>query len=136
MHPEEEKESFTISDLAKELDISARTIRFYEEKGFISPERGGNGRRIYDRRDRARIKLILRGKRFGHTLNEIAEMIGPASPEMDERDQIRQSLAYGEKNLQEIRNRIEEMKMVEEEIIQMRVRLIERLAELNKEDRE
>jgi DNA-binding transcriptional MerR regulator len=66
--------TYTISELAAEFDVSTRTIRFYEEKGFITPERDGT-RRIYSAADRARIRLILRGKRIGLTLAESVEII-------------------------------------------------------------
>lgn len=66
--------TYTISELAAEFDVSTRTIRFYEEKGFIEPERDGT-RRIYSAADRARIRLILRGKRIGLTLAESVEII-------------------------------------------------------------
>lgn len=67
-------DTFTISDLAREFDVTTRTIRFYEDKGLISPSREGQ-RRVYDARDRVRLRLIMRGKRLGFSLTEIAEMI-------------------------------------------------------------
>ncbi|MEM6300659.1 MAG: MerR family DNA-binding transcriptional regulator [Pseudomonadota bacterium] len=66
--------SYTISELAREFDISTRTIRFYEEKGFLSPERQGQ-QRVYAPSDRARIRLLLRGKRIGLSLAESMEII-------------------------------------------------------------
>ena len=67
-------ESFTITDLANEFAITPRTLRFYEDKGLLRPVRQGTVR-IYDRRDRARLRLILRGKRLGFSLAEIQEML-------------------------------------------------------------
>ncbi|WP_045477653.1 MerR family transcriptional regulator [Vibrio owensii] len=64
---------FKISDLAKEFDITTRSIRFYEDVGLIEPERKGNIR-VYQRRDKIRLKLILRGKRLGFSLAEIREL--------------------------------------------------------------
>ena len=64
--------TYTIGELTREFCITARTIRFYEDEGLLSPMRVGQ-RRLYRRRDRARLKLILRGKRLGFTLNEIRE---------------------------------------------------------------
>ncbi|MDC5706265.1 MerR family DNA-binding transcriptional regulator [Vibrio europaeus] len=66
-------EKYKISDLAKEFDITTRSIRFYEDEGLIQPERQGS-MRIYNRRDRTRLKLILRGKRLGFSLAEIREL--------------------------------------------------------------
>ena len=68
------KKTYSISDLAREFDITTRTIRFYEEKGYLSPKREGT-RRIYSLPDRTSLRLILRGKRLGLTLDETADMI-------------------------------------------------------------
>jgi DNA-binding transcriptional MerR regulator len=65
---------FGVSELGEDLGVSARTIRFYEDKGLISPRRAGNNR-VYTQRDRARMILILRGKRLGFTLREIKEYL-------------------------------------------------------------
>jgi DNA-binding transcriptional MerR regulator len=69
------KDRWTVGELADELGITTRTLRFYESEGLISPERSGSAR-IYDHRDRARMRLILRGKRFGMSLSEIGEIVG------------------------------------------------------------
>ena len=66
--------SFSIGDLASEFDVTTRTIRFYEEKGLLKPRREGT-RRIYSPADRTRLRLILRGKRLGLSLDESAEII-------------------------------------------------------------
>ncbi len=66
--------TYSISDLANEFDVTTRTIRFYEEKGLLSPRREGV-RRIYSPADRTRLRLILRGKRLGLSLDESAEII-------------------------------------------------------------
>jgi DNA-binding transcriptional MerR regulator len=66
-------EKYKISQLAKEFDVTTRSIRFYEDEGLIHPERKGS-MRIYDRRDKTRLKLILRGKRLGFSLAEIREL--------------------------------------------------------------
>ncbi|WP_323015744.1 MerR family DNA-binding protein [Devosia sp.] len=67
-------ELFSIADLAREFDISTRTIRFYETKGLLAPERVG-ATRIFRRRDRARLILILRGKRLGFSLRDISDYL-------------------------------------------------------------
>lgn len=66
--------TFTIRQLTKEFSVTARTLRFYEDEGLISPERRGQTR-IYSVRDRARIILILRGRRLGFSLAEIREYL-------------------------------------------------------------
>ncbi len=68
------KESFSIGDLAKEFGVTLRTLRFYEDKNLINPRRQGLSR-IYGRRDRARLKLILLGKKVGFSLDAIREML-------------------------------------------------------------
>ena len=68
------EKTYTISDLASEFEITTRTIRFYEEKGYLSPKRNGT-RRIYGSTDRTSLRLILRGKRLGLSLEETADMI-------------------------------------------------------------
>jgi len=77
----------TISELAKEFDVTTRTIRFYEEKGLIHPARDGQ-KRLYTAADRVRIKLILRGKRIGLTLAECVEVIDMYDPGHDNREQL------------------------------------------------
>ena len=68
------RDSFTISDLSVEFEVTARALRFYEDQGLIAPERLGLAR-IYSKRDRARLAWILRAKRVGFSLAEIREMI-------------------------------------------------------------
>ncbi|WP_122664385.1 MerR family transcriptional regulator [Pseudomonas viridiflava] len=67
-------QTYSISDLARELDITTRAIRFYEEQGMLAPERRGL-ERIYSARDKVTLKLILRGKRIGFSLAECRELI-------------------------------------------------------------
>jgi DNA-binding transcriptional MerR regulator len=127
-----ENQSYSISELARELDISPRTIRFYEEKRLISPKRNKANQRIYSKRDRARLKLILRGKRFGYTLDEIEEMIGMTDVDMSEVAQIEKSLAYGAKKLTELRSRINELRLLEQDLLNVKAKLIKRRKELKK----
>lgn len=131
--PKTASKTYSISELAREFDISPRSIRFYEEKGLIAPQRTAGNQRMYTKRDRARLKLILRGKRFGYSLDEIAEMIGMTTGEMEEIQQIEKSLAYGERKLKELRQRIEELEILEHDILSVKEKLVTRLAELKKE---
>lgn len=66
--------SFSIGQLAREFQVTLRTLRFYEDRGLVSPKRDGMTR-IYSRRDRARLKLVLMGKKVGFSLTEICEML-------------------------------------------------------------
>ncbi len=80
----EEGRTFTVRELADELGVTTRTLRFYEAEGLVSPRRAGTNR-VYDQRDRARLRLILRGRRFGMTVSECREIVdmydGAASSE-------------------------------------------------------
>jgi len=78
---------YSISDLSQEFDITTRTLRFYEEKGLLSPERQGQSR-IYSAADRARLKLILRGKRLGLTLEESSGIIAMYDPQTNNKKQL------------------------------------------------
>jgi DNA-binding transcriptional MerR regulator len=69
--------TYTISDLAREFDLTTRAIRFYEDLGLLQPERSGPGgrNRVYSVRDRTRLKLTLRAKRLGLSLTEAKDII-------------------------------------------------------------
>ena len=120
----------TISDIAEQLDISTRAIRFYEEKGLILPGRTKGNHRVYTRRDRTRLKLIMRGKRLGYSLDEIAEMIGLAEFNKDEIEQLKTSLAFGEKKLKEINERMEELMILKQDLLAIQQKIINRLEEI------
>jgi DNA-binding transcriptional MerR regulator len=83
--------SYSISDLARELDITTRTIRFYEEQGMLTPERRGQ-ERIYSAKDRVTLKLILRGKRIGFSLAECRELIELYDPSSGNQKQLNSML--------------------------------------------
>jgi DNA-binding transcriptional MerR regulator len=127
------KTTYSISDLSSEFRLTKRSIRFYEEKGLIQPDRTAGNQRRYTQQDRIRLKLILRGKRFGYSLDEIAKMIGLADVDINEIDQIKSALRYGDKKLGEIRQRTEELKVMEQDMIGVRQKLIARLETLERE---
>ncbi len=81
------RQTFSISGLAQEFDVTTRTIRFYEEKGLLSPQRNGSIR-VYSAADRVKLKLILRGKRLGFTLAESRDIIGLYDPEHGNIEQL------------------------------------------------
>jgi DNA-binding transcriptional MerR regulator len=88
--------TFAISDLAREFGITPRTIRFWEDQGILAPEREGS-KRIFNRRDRARLKMALRGKRLGLSLAEIKDLIGMYASTEDETPQLQECLRIMEK---------------------------------------
>ena len=124
------KELFTISELAEQLDISPSTIRFYEEKKLLSPERTSGNQRIYTTKDRGRLKLILRGKHFGASLDEIAEMVGLAASEITEIEQIEKSFFYLDKKLREIEEKKREIDLFKKDLLTLKKKLKDRKTEL------
>jgi DNA-binding transcriptional MerR regulator len=93
----------TVTQLARDLGITARTIRFYEDKGLISPQRAGSTR-IYSVRDRGRMILILRGKRLGFSLREIKEYLDLYTADQTQAGQIRALLGGVHKRLDMLRD--------------------------------
>lgn len=89
--------TWTISELAREFDVTPRTIRFYEDQGIVSPAREGRNR-IFGPRDRTRLKLALRGKRLGLQLSEILTLIDMYDGPGDTDVQLRQYLAVLEQH--------------------------------------
>jgi len=83
---------YTVTELAKELGMTPRAIRFYEDKGLITPQRAGTTR-VYAARDRARMILILRGKRLGFSLNAIKEYLDLYDTDITQHAQLRTLLA-------------------------------------------
>jgi DNA-binding transcriptional MerR regulator len=122
--------TYTISELAEELGINPSTIRYYEQKGLIRPGRTGGNQRVYTARDRARLKLILRGKRFNATLDQIGEMIGLADRKMTERKQIEKSLWYIDRRMEDIDKRKTELALFEADLLSLRKKLLRRKREL------
>jgi len=122
--------TYTMADLTHEFDISSRSIRFYEEKGLISPRRTKGNQRRYGAKDRFRLKWILRGKRFGYSLSEISEMLQLTETTKGKAHQIRATLAFGEKKLMDIDNRIDELNIMKMEMLALKDKLIKRLSEL------
>ena len=100
---------YSIRDLSQDFGVTTRTLRFYEEKGLLEPERRGRTR-LYTAADRVRLKLILRGKQLGFTLDESAELIAMYDPDSNNVaqlqaliDKIREQRCRVEKQQQHIR---------------------------------
>lgn len=128
---EKSKALYTISDLASEFDVSTRTIRYYEELHLLHPKRENNQHRRYSRADRARLKLILRGKRFGFSLEEIKEMIELFEKDRTGKKQLEKTVEFGDSKISEINNRIEELIDLRDELIDLKRHFEEKLKSLN-----
>lgn len=124
------EERFTISELAEELDINPSTIRYYEQKGLLTPERTPGNQRVYTRQDRGRLKLILRGKRFGATLDQIAEMIGMADEAINETSQIETSLYYIEEKMKDVVRQKNDLDLFQADLVALKRKLLKRRREL------
>ncbi|MBG9586213.1 MerR family DNA-binding protein [Cytobacillus firmus] len=114
-----EEKVFTISELATMFDISSRTIRYYEEIGMLTSENRDSltKQRSYTNRERRRLKMILRGKKLGFSLQEIKEMIDlyESNPEGEaEKSRI---IAFADSKLKEIEEQIMQLQMLREDIL-------------------
>ena len=112
----------TIGELSQEFSLSPRTIRFYEDQGLLSPERAGT-QRVYAKRDRARLKLILRGKRLGFSLADIREFLDLYDADRSKRRQMamtlqrtRSRIAALEQQLADITLTLAELRDMEAEV--------------------
>ena len=110
--------TFAISDLAREFEITPRTIRFWEDQGILAPQREGS-KRIFTRRDRARLKMALRGKRLGLSLAEIKDLIGMYSSTEDETPQLLECLRVMEKRRLALEQQREDIEAMLAEIAQV-----------------
>ncbi|MEZ2658629.1 MerR family transcriptional regulator [Aneurinibacillus aneurinilyticus] len=108
--------TYSISELTQEFNVSTRTIRYYEELGILNPQRSVSGQRVYVKKDRVRLRLIFRGKKFGFSLAEIKEMIGLFDIDPSGKMQLEKTMEYGKQKLKEIDERIEELLALRNEI--------------------
>lgn len=114
-------ELFSVNQLAEELGITPRAIRFYEVKGLISPRRAGTTR-VFDRRDRARLMLVLRGKRLGFSLADIREFLDLYDADRTQVTQarmllerVRQRVAELEQQRRDLEQTLQELRAVEDQ---------------------
>jgi DNA-binding transcriptional MerR regulator len=98
MPTEDQKDLMTIREMCDAYDVTPRTLRFYEAKELLSPVREGT-RRLFTRRDRARLKLILRGKRFGFSLEDIRQTLDLYGPDGSDIAQRKHAYALAEQRL-------------------------------------
>ena len=118
---------YRIGDLVREFDVTPRTLRYYEELGLLAPERRGN-QRYYTPRDRARLRLILRGRRLGFSLEEIEKMLALYDLDPSGKTQLKEVLRMGEAKIKAIESQIKELKALKKEI-EARARELRRLLE-------
>lgn len=105
--------TYTITELAREFDVTARAIRFYEDQGLLSPSREGAGgrNRVYTGRDRTRLKLTLRGKRLGLSLAEIKSLVDMYETPKDSVAQMHRFLAVLSQHRETLEQQREDIEM-------------------------
>lgn len=107
---------FTVTELARDLAVTPRTIRFYEDKGLITPRRAGT-MRVYTKRDRARMVLILRGKRLGFSLRDIKDYLDLYDMDPTQSEQMRMLLKKVETRLDMLED---QRQALEETIVELK----------------
>ena len=106
----------SISDVAKEFNVTTRTIRYYEELGLLKPIRNASNRRFYGAADCAKLKLIQRGKQYGFQLDEIKEMVLLFDRDRTGKKQLARTIEYGKQKVEEIEWKIIELKEMKNEM--------------------
>ena len=129
MTNQENESTYTIGELAREFDITPRSIRFYEEQSLLSPKRTGQNR-IYCNKDRVRLKLIMRGKRLGFSLAEIKNLFESYDSNPNSSVQLQTMLQLTEQKRAVLRQQLDDIQMLMNELDEVETRCREELADL------
>ncbi|RDV27460.1 MerR family DNA-binding transcriptional regulator [Alteromonas aestuariivivens] len=121
--------TYSIGELAKEYDITTRSIRFYEEQGLITPTRIGQNR-VYHNKDRVRLKLILRGKRLGFSLAEVRNLFELYDVNPNSAVQLETMLAMTANKRTTLLQQLDDIQMLLSELDEVEARCREELAEI------
>jgi DNA-binding transcriptional MerR regulator len=124
----ENRDLFAIADLAREFGISTRAIRFYETKGLLTPERVGSTR-VFRRRDRARLILILRGKRLGFSLRDISDYLTLYDADRTQRAQVNLLVDMVDQRVEMLEQQLIDLQTTIGELREIRKLATERLAQ-------
>lgn len=122
-------QTFSIGELAKTLDITPRSIRFYEEQGLLNPDRQGQNR-IYRKKDRVRLKLILRGKRLGFSLAETKTLFDLYDSHQNSQIQLEAMLLMTEQKRLHMLQQLDDIQMLMNELDEVENRCKDELAAL------
>jgi DNA-binding transcriptional MerR regulator len=120
------EQSFSIGELAKSMDITPRSIRFYEEQGLLSPTRVGQNR-IYIKKDQVRLKLILRGKRLGFSLAETKTLFDLYDSHQNSKVQLEAMLKMTDEKRAHMQQQLEDIEMLKAELEDVEARCQEEL---------
>jgi len=128
------EQSWTIAELAREYDVTLRTLRHYEDLGMLAPERVGTAR-VYRQRDRIRLELILRGKRLGFSLDEIATIVNMYDDAPGEAGQLEYLLEQIEVRRADLAQRQRDIRQTLRDLDQVEQRCRDDLSRLREADR-
>ena len=120
--------TYTISELAREFGITTRTIRYYEDEALLSPRREGQ-QRIYVDKDRVLLKLILRGKRLGFSLNESKAILALYEPGGSNRHQLQTMFDLIREKQESLRLRLEDIEMMQSDLLEAEERISSALSD-------
>jgi DNA-binding transcriptional MerR regulator len=126
-----QEQQYSIGELSKLFDITARSIRFYEEQGLLVPERQGQSR-IYHLKDKVRLKLILRGKRLGFSLAEIKTLFELYDTNLNSAAQLETMLALTEQKRAVLNQQLNDIQMLMNELDDVESRCKDELTELQR----
>lgn len=107
--------TYTITELAHEFDVTPRAIRFYEDMGLLAPARAGRNR-VYSQRDRTRLKLTLRGKRLGFSLQEIRQLVTMYDSDSDTAPQLEAFLQALAAHRAQLQQQLEDIRVTLDEL--------------------
>ncbi|WP_438296523.1 MerR family transcriptional regulator [Sporosarcina sp. FA15] len=119
-----------ITEVAQAYDVSTRTIRYYEELGLLKPDRTAGNRRIYTKVEVVKLRLILRGKRYGFTLDEIKEMILLFDKDRTGIKQLERTIDFGNEKIGQVEDKIQELTEMKMEMEQLLMQFAEKLTNL------
>ncbi len=127
----DDSRTYSISELAREFDVTTRSIRFYEDQGLLTPARQGQTR-IYSKQDRVRLKLTLRGKRLGFSLADIRDLFDLYDADKSSRTQLQTMLGLVADKRETLQQQLEDIKMVLLELDAAEQRCQQALAQLQR----
>ncbi|PLT29650.1 MerR family transcriptional regulator [Peribacillus deserti] len=117
----------TTREVAQMFQVSSRTLRYYEELGLLKPVRSEVNQRLFSNADCTRLKLIIRGKRFGFSLEEIKEMILLFDKDRTGKKQLERTIDYGREKIKEVDGRITELQEMKAEMEELIAQFTEKL---------
>ena len=124
----------TIQEVAKQFNVSTRTLLYYEEIGLLSPSRSHSNQRTFSKKELAKLKLIFRGKKYGFSLEEIKEMVLLFDFDRTGVQQLERTVEYGEQKMKEIDAKISELLQMRQELMELHGMFSEKLTKLKGRD--